>query len=80
MSGGGLAYDGYGSMYFATGNGYASQLKATGNTVPGRTPPTSLEEAAVNAKINIDGTLTIIDFFMPMDLIKQSLLVGMLLF
>ncbi|KAF2731461.1 WSC-domain-containing protein [Polyplosphaeria fusca] len=65
MSGGGLSYDGKGSMYFATGNGYASQLKATGNSVPGRTPPTSLEEAAVNAKINDDGTLTIIDFFMP---------------
>ncbi|KAF2001319.1 WSC-domain-containing protein [Amniculicola lignicola CBS 123094] len=65
MSGGGLAYDGAGSMYFATGNGYASQLKATGNSVPGRTPPTSLEEAAVNAKINADGTLTIIDFFIP---------------
>ncbi|KAF2711719.1 WSC-domain-containing protein [Pleomassaria siparia CBS 279.74] len=65
MSGGGLAYDGRGSMYFATGNGYASQLKATGNAVPGRTPPTSLEEAAINAKIHADGTLSIIDFFMP---------------
>ncbi|KAF2786750.1 WSC-domain-containing protein [Melanomma pulvis-pyrius CBS 109.77] len=65
MSGGGMAYDGRGSMYFSTGNGYASQLKATGNAVPGRTPPTSLEEAAVNAKINDDGTLTIIDFFIP---------------
>lgn len=67
MSGGGLAYDGRGSMYFSTGNGYASQLAATGNSVPGRSPPTSLEEAAVNAKINDDGTLTIIDFFMPME-------------
>ncbi|OAG03405.1 WSC-domain-containing protein [Paraphaeosphaeria sporulosa] len=65
MSGGGLSYDGRGSMYFATGNGYASQLKASGNAVPGRSPPSSLEEAAVNAKINDDGTLTIIDFFMP---------------
>ncbi|KAF2478258.1 WSC-domain-containing protein [Lindgomyces ingoldianus] len=65
MSGGGLAYDGKGSMYFVTGNGYASQLKATGNSVLGRFPPTSLEEAAVNAKINDDGTLTIVDFFMP---------------
>jgi hypothetical protein len=67
MSGGGLAYDGKGSMYFSTGNGYASQLKPTGNALPGRDPPTSLEEAAVNAKINDDGTLTIIDFFMPME-------------
>lgn len=65
MSGGGIAYDGKGSMYFATGNGYASQLKPTGNSVPGRNPPTALEEAAVNAKINDDGTLSIIDFFMP---------------
>jgi hypothetical protein len=65
MAGGGLSYDGTGSMCFATGNGYVSQLKASGNTVPGRSPPSSLEEAAVNAKINDDGTLTIIDFFMP---------------
>ncbi|KAK8010828.1 wsc domain-containing protein [Apiospora arundinis] len=62
MSGGGLAYEA-GSMYFATGNGYASQLKGT--PVQGRTPPTALEEAAVNAKINDDGTITPIDFFMP---------------
>ncbi|PSN61392.1 WSC-domain-containing protein [Corynespora cassiicola Philippines] len=65
MSGGGMAYDGRGSMYFTTGNGYASQLKNTGNSVPGRNPPTALEEAAVNAKINDDGTITVIDFFMP---------------
>ncbi|KAK8042502.1 hypothetical protein PG994_012985 [Apiospora phragmitis] len=62
MSGGGLAYEA-GSMYFATGNGYASQLKGT--PVQGRTPPTALEEAAVNARINDDGTITPIDFFMP---------------
>ncbi|KAK8080397.1 fungistatic metabolite [Apiospora hydei] len=62
MSGGGLAYEA-GSMYFATGNGYASQLKNT--PVQGRTPPTALEEAAVNARINDDGTITPIDFFMP---------------
>ena len=65
MSGGGLAYDGRGSMYFATGNGYASQLAATGQAVPGRNPPTALEEAAVNAKINDNGTISVIDFFMP---------------
>ena len=70
MSGGGLSYDGRGSMYFATGNGYASQLKSTGNAVPGRSPPSSLEEAAVNAKINDDGTLTIIDFFMPYEKVQ----------
>ncbi|MCJ1427052.1 hypothetical protein MMC29_004955 [Sticta canariensis] len=63
MSGGGLASDDKGSMFFATGNGYASQLSTT--PVPGRQPPTSLEEAAVNMKINSDGTLTVVDFFMP---------------
>lgn len=63
MSGGGLATDNQGSMYFSTGNGYASQLHGT--PVPGRQPPTSLEEAAVNMKINDDGTLTVVDFFMP---------------
>lgn len=65
MSGGGLAYDERGSMYFSTGNGYASQLRSTGNAVQGRNPPSSLEEAAVNAKINDDGTIIIVDFFMP---------------
>ncbi|KAL9044249.1 MAG: hypothetical protein Q9214_002599 [Letrouitia sp. 1 TL-2023] len=63
MSGGGLATDNKGSMYFATGNGYASQLHGT--PVPGRQPPTSLEEAAVNMKINDDGSLSVADFFMP---------------
>jgi len=69
MSGGGLASDDAGSMFFATGNGYASQLA----TVPvnGRTPPTSLEEAAVHMTINGDGSLSIVDFFMPYE--KQAL-------
>ncbi|CAJ2505177.1 Uu.00g125710.m01.CDS01 [Anthostomella pinea] len=63
MSGGGLSYDEAGSMYFATGNGYASQLH--GVPVGGRQPPSSLEEAAVNARVNDDGTITPIGFFMP---------------
>jgi hypothetical protein len=63
MSGGGLAADNRGSMWFATGNGYASQLN--GIPVSGRQPPTSLEEAAVHMTINGDGTLTPVDFFMP---------------
>ena len=63
MSGGGLASDGKGSMFFSTGNGYSSQLHGT--PVPGRQPPTALEEAAVNMKINDDGTLSVVDFFMP---------------
>ena len=63
MSGGGLASDNAGSMFFATGNGYASQL----STIPvnGRNPPTSLEEAAVHMSIAADGTLSVADFFMP---------------
>ena len=65
MSGGGLAYEGQGPMYFATGKGYASQLAATGQAVPGRHSPTALEEAAVHAKINDNGTISVIDFFMP---------------
>ncbi|KAI4287646.1 MAG: hypothetical protein L6R35_003099 [Caloplaca aegaea] len=63
MSGGGLATDNKGSMYYSTGNGYASQLH--GNPVPGRQPPTALEQAVVNMKINDDGSLTTVDFFMP---------------
>lgn len=63
MSGGGLASDDAGSLFFATGNGYASQL----STIPvnSRNPPTSLEEAAVHMTINDDGSLKIVDFFMP---------------
>ncbi|KAI4121620.1 MAG: hypothetical protein LQ338_006265 [Usnochroma carphineum] len=63
MSGGGIATDNKGSMYFSTGNGYSSQLH--GVPVPGRQPPTALEEAAVNMKINDDGSLSVVDFFMP---------------
>ncbi|RDL34419.1 Uncharacterized protein BP5553_07547 [Venustampulla echinocandica] len=63
MSGGGLASDDAGSLFFASGNGYASQLD--GIPVNGRNPPTSLEEAAVHMTINGDGSLTVVDFFMP---------------
>ena len=63
MSGGGLTSDDAGSMFFASGNGFASQL----STIPvnGHNPPTALEEAAVHMTINDDGSLTIVDFFMP---------------
>ncbi|KPM42732.1 hypothetical protein AK830_g3796 [Neonectria ditissima] len=69
MSGGGLSSDDAGSMFFATGNGYASQLA----TIPvnGFDPPTSMEEAAVHMNINDDGSLKIVDFFMPYE--KQEL-------
>lgn len=68
MSGGGIATDGKGSMYFSTGNGYTSQL--SGTPVPGRQPPTALEEAAVNMKINDDGSLKVVDFFMPWEKVQ----------
>jgi len=63
MSGGGLASDVPGRMIFATGNGYASQLDTT--SVPGRQPPTALEEAVVHMKIEDNGRLSPVDFFMP---------------
>ncbi|KAJ8117423.1 hypothetical protein OPT61_g1374 [Boeremia exigua] len=65
MSGGGLAYDGAASMFFSTGNGYASQLPATGQPLAGPNVPTALEEAVVHMRINDDGTLVPVDFFMP---------------
>lgn len=63
MSGGGISSDDAGSLFFATGNGYASQL----STIPvnGHNPPTSMEEAAVHMTINSNGSLTLVDFFMP---------------
>lgn len=69
MSGGGLASDDKGAMFFATGNGYSSQQH--GIPIAGRQPPSSLEEAALNMRINEDGTLTPVDFFMPWE--KQQL-------
>jgi hypothetical protein len=70
MSGGGLATDGSGSMFFSTGNGYAAQLPANGNPVQGRNPPTALEEAVVNMRLNSDGTITPSDFFMPWEKVQ----------
>ncbi|KAF8249168.1 WSC-domain-containing protein [Wilcoxina mikolae CBS 423.85] len=69
MSGGGLASDNPGRMFFASGNGYASQL--SNDPVPGRQPPTALEEAVVNMAIHENGSLTPTDFFMPWE--KQDL-------
>jgi len=63
MSGGGLASDVPGRIIFATGNGYASQLDTI--PVPGRQPPTALEEAVVHMKIGDNGRLSPVDFFMP---------------
>ncbi|KAG5951107.1 hypothetical protein E4U53_003760, partial [Claviceps sorghi] len=63
MSGGGIASDDRGSMFLATGNGYASQLADV--PIGGFNPPTSLEEAALHMNINADGSLRLVDFFMP---------------
>ncbi|KAI9893661.1 MAG: hypothetical protein M1814_005876 [Vezdaea aestivalis] len=65
MGGGGISSDGKGSLWFGTGNGYASQLH--GIPVPGRQPPSALEEAAVHMSINTDGSLGVVDFFMPFE-------------
>ncbi|KAJ6789799.1 hypothetical protein PWT90_02350 [Aphanocladium album] len=69
MSGGGLASDNAGSIFFATGNGYASQLATI--PVKGFSPPTSQEESAVHMTLQPDGSLKIVDFFMPWE--KQAL-------
>ena len=68
MSGGGIASNGKDSIFFATGNGMASQLDQS--PVSGRSPPTSLEEAAVHAAVNADGTITPVDFFMPWEKVQ----------
>ncbi|KAM3512081.1 hypothetical protein MY11210_004278 [Beauveria gryllotalpidicola] len=69
MSGGGLASDNAGSVFFATGNGYASQLATI--PVKGFEPPTAQEESAVHMTLQPDGSLKIVDFFMPWE--KQAL-------
>ncbi|KAM4065728.1 WSC domain-containing protein [Hirsutella rhossiliensis] len=69
MSGGGLSSDDAGSIYLATGNGYASQLSNI--PVKGFNPPTALEEAALHMTMNADGSLNLVDFFMPWE--KQAL-------
>lgn len=69
MSGGGLSSDNAGSIFFATGNGYASQLATI--PVKGFEPPTALEEAAVHMAMKEDGSVEVVDFFMPYE--KQEL-------
>ncbi|KAI9890524.1 MAG: hypothetical protein M1814_003863 [Vezdaea aestivalis] len=65
MSGGGIMSDDKGSIWLSTGNGYASQLH--GVSVPGRQPPSALEEAAVHFAQASDGSLSPVDFFMPFE-------------
>jgi hypothetical protein len=63
MSGGGIASDNKGSIFFSTGNGHASQLDQV--PVNGRNPPSALEEAVVHMTIADDGSLKVVDFWMP---------------
>jgi hypothetical protein len=63
MSGGGISSDDKGSMFFSTGNGHASQLDQV--PVNGRNPPSALEEAVVHMTIAEDGSLKVVDFWMP---------------
>ena len=50
-------------MFFATGNGYASQLDMV--PVNGRNPPSALEQSAVHMTIADDGSIKVVDFFIP---------------
>jgi hypothetical protein len=68
MSGGGLASEDAGSLFFASGNRYASQLSII--PVNGRNLLISLEEAAVYMAINDDGSFTIVHFSMPWEKIQ----------
>jgi len=59
QSGGGLASDGAGRIFFASGNGVSP---APG---PGSKPPSELAEAVVRLGVLKDGSLTARDFFSP---------------
>ncbi|KAH8797370.1 putative glyoxal oxidase precursor [Xylogone sp. PMI_703] len=58
-------------MSGATGNGYASQLSDIPVNEHNPAAATALEEAAVHLVINDDGSLSVVDFFMPQE--KQQL-------
>lgn len=63
MSGGGIASDNKGSIFYATGNGYSQQVKDL--PINRGTIPTSLEEAVVHQTYGDDGRTGLVDFFMP---------------
>ncbi|KAI9148881.1 WSC domain-containing protein [Paramyrothecium foliicola] len=63
MSGGGIASDDKGSIFYATGNGYSQQVKDL--PINRGTIPTSLEEAVVHQTYGDDGRTGLVDFFMP---------------
>jgi Malectin domain/Abnormal spindle-like microcephaly-assoc'd, ASPM-SPD-2-Hydin/F5/8 type C domain len=65
MSGAGLASDGAGQILFATGNGYTGNLYP--NPIASNAPPNWLEEAAVRAVVQGDGSLKATDWFAPQE-------------
>ncbi|MCW3069725.1 MAG: Pyrrolo-quinoline quinone, partial [Solirubrobacterales bacterium] len=62
QSGAGLASDGPGSLFIATGNGGAPST-----ATPGSTPPANLGESVVRLAVQSDGSLKAVDFFAPFD-------------
>src|ERR1700690_331057 len=66
MSGSGLSSDGADSILFATGNPQGPS-PAFPATIASNTPPANLDESAVRATVQADGSLKATDFFAPFD-------------
>lgn len=62
QSGVGLTSDGSGSILVSTGNGGAPTTPT-----PGTSPPRAFGEAVVRLHVNLNGSLTPVDFFAPFD-------------
>ncbi len=65
QSGGALASDGPGSLFFITGNAFEGGTPST--PTPGSQPPADLGESVVRLRASADGTLAATDFFTPYD-------------
>ena len=61
MSGGGLASDGAGRIFFATGNGVGTEP----GPIVSNAPPGNLVESVVRVDVQGDGSLKAMDFFAP---------------
>jgi hypothetical protein len=59
QSGGGIASDGNGGMFVATGNGTSAPAG------PGASPPATLAESVIHLSVAPDGTIRAKDFFAP---------------
>jgi hypothetical protein len=64
MSGSGLSSDGAGNILFATGNPQGAS-PAFPASIASNTPPANLDESAVRAVVQADGSLKATDFFAP---------------